>query len=52
VNIDWGKITIYEVDPVCTGTYATGCRCLACHNNRGLEYREPRYIPQEEWTTP
>jgi hypothetical protein len=54
VNIDWDKITIYEVDPACTGSYATGCRCEPCRNkmlaSRGYSTRQLRYIPESEWT--
>lgn len=59
--IDWSRITVYEVDPVCqfpdvSGLYGygRGCRCLRCFNAKAIiqnrRPREPRYIPQEEWT--
>lgn len=60
-EIPWERITIYEVDPPCQFPqlafgYAEGCRCLRCTNEmrraRHRPEREPRYIPQEEWTTP
>jgi hypothetical protein len=63
MDIDWSKITVYEVDPRCENprmaaitSYWEGCRCLRCANaKRRAAYRperEPRYIPQREWRTP
>lgn len=57
--IDWERITVYEVDPICqfpdlAYAYHKGCRCLrhvnAMRRSRYRPEREPRYIPQEEWT--
>lgn len=60
MNIDWTKITVYEVDPVCKfpgrrSGYQHGCRCLRCWNINAsrrddMAVKERRYIPEEEWT--